>query len=169
MYSQLTYQQKNLALLVLAIMGILLIYMVNIRKTWAVYQSFRSTTARINQAATAGSDMSKYQSQLIVLKSSSQQPYDRERLLEEVTGFCREKGLLIRSFPDAQRVVENGVSIITNELEVEGAYKDIVSLVYLVEQQKKLASVSTLSCFLHKDRTTRKTNLRGRVVLRNAE
>ncbi|MEL6863592.1 MAG: hypothetical protein AAFP19_04195 [Bacteroidota bacterium] len=164
-----TFKQHNQFLLVATLLGGLLIYSLSIRRTLQQRQQYLQTQANIDRAATASKDIAQYSAQLAKLKQTAQQPYDRERLLETVTLFCREHDLLVRSFPEALRVVENGNTIITNQIDLEGAYKDMVALVYLIEQEQRLGSVSSFKCFTEKDRVTKKTKLLGRIILRNLE
>ena len=151
-----TYRQRNLFLLGIGLLSLLLVYLLSIRRTVAVYQANRANKAAIAQAASAPAQIARLEAQVGALQQSGLRAYDREYLLAQITGFCRQNDLLVRTFPQSERVVENNYPIITNTIEVEGNYKDLVRLVYLLEQEERLASVSSLKFYTQKDRLTKK-------------
>jgi len=143
--------------------------MVNIRKTLEHRQLYYKNENSVQRAATATGDIAHYEAQLAGLQKTALQVYDREQLLSSITGFCKSHQLLIKAFPKPQRVTENEQIIVTNALEVEGAYKPIIELIYQIEQKEKLAAVSSVRFFMHKDRLTRQETLRCHLILRNLE
>jgi Tfp pilus assembly protein PilO len=164
-----TYRQHNYALIAVFFVLMLLTYSVNIRNTIKTYQQYNADQKRLKMAQNAAQDIALYRSELTGMQQTAQQSYNREYLLEQITTFCREHNLLIKSFPISQKVVENNYPVVTNEIEVEGGYLDIVSLAYMIEQQKKLSSISSLTFNLVKDRIKQQQFLHGRFTLRNIE
>jgi Tfp pilus assembly protein PilO len=164
-----TYRQHNYALVVAFFVLMLLAYSTNIRNTINTYQQYNANQKRLKMAQNAAQDIARYRSDLRSMQQTTQKPYNREYLLEQITTFCRDHDLLIKSFPISQKVVENNYPIITNEIEVEGNYPDIVSLAYMIEQEKRLSSISSLSFNLVKDRIKQQQFLHGRFILRNIE
>ncbi len=162
-----TYRQRNLFLLGVGIFSLLLIYLLSIRRTVGLYQTYRANQAAIERAASAPGEIARLEAQVGALQQNGLKVYDQENLLVEVTRFCRSHDLLITTFPSSDRVVENSYPIITNTLEVQGAYKDMVRLVHLLEQKERLGSVSSLKFYTQKDRISKKTYLRLSIVLRN--
>jgi hypothetical protein len=55
---------------------------------------------------------------------------------------------------------------VTNRIEVEGGYKDIVKLVYTLEELEKLGNVSSMRVYLAKDRALKKMVLRSSIIFR---
>lgn len=164
-----TYRQHNLFLLLATILLSGAVYYFSFLRTWGNYQTYRQTVQDINRAKNVQNEIAKYEQALAQWEQSSLQKYDREKLLELVTNFCRTHQLLIKTYPEAERVKENGFPVVTNEIEVEGAFKDMVTLVYLLEHQEKIGSIASLQFFRHKDRRKRQEVLRGRIILRNLE
>lgn len=146
-----------------------LIYTLNIRKTLKYKQQYQQNTASVQRAATATQDIANYEAQLASLQSTALQAYDREQLLSAITDFCKLKELLIKTFPEPRKIIENEQTIVTNVLEVEGTYKALVELIYQIEQVEKLAAISSVRFFMHKDRLTRREALRCHLILRNLE
>ena len=164
-----SYKQKNIALLAAALIGCIAIYFINIKKTISHYQGYQNKKEQLSRVSNADELITQYQMQLAKFQQKNQKSYDREALLEEVTNFCRANQLLVKTFPQAQRVEQNNYPIITNHIEVEGAYKEIVKLVYLLEYEEKLGSVGSLKFYTKKDRYKKKNFLRANIVLRNLE
>ncbi len=144
-------------------------YGVNIRRSIKEYQSYQQRKRDINRASNATANIRQYQAQLVSLQQTTLRPYDREFLLERLTGFCRKNNILVKTFPAAKRVVENGTGIINNTIEVEGRYQDIAALVYTIEHEDKLGAVSSLKFFSEKDRRTKALRLKAKMVIRNLE
>ncbi|MEM8908239.1 MAG: hypothetical protein AAGD05_10375 [Bacteroidota bacterium] len=164
-----TYRKKNQYLLGGTVLLLVLIGWVSIRPTWALYKESRQLVEEQNRAATAPAEIARYQQQLANLKASTPQPFQRALLLEQVTSFCRQNNLLITAFPEAHQNMRSNYSVLTHEIEVEGAYRDMVRLVYLLEQEATLGVVSSLQFHRFKDRATKKQKLRAKLVLRNLE
>ena len=162
-----TYRQHNLFVGIGFLLGLGLIYTVSIRPTIKQYQQLQQQKRNIQRAAGAAGKINQYKARLVNSKQSSQQAYDRERLLEVVTSFCRSHDLLVKTFPLAQRITQNGNTIVTNIIELEGPYKSIVQLAYLLEQEQKLTTISSMQFFTHKDRVKKRQYLRCKMVLRN--
>ena len=162
-----TYRQHNLFLLLAGIALLAIIYTFSIKRTLKVYHSYQQNKANIAKAASAAIDIENYQKEWHILQQTSQQTYNREYLLAQLTGFCREHDLLIKTFPQAKRQEKNKIPIYTNLVEVEGKYKDMVKLAFMIEQEQHLAAIASLKFYTIKDRLSKKTYLRAKIILRN--
>ncbi len=162
-----TYRQHNLFLLTVAVFLGIAIYSFSIRRTVSVYQVYQKNKQNIEKAASAPSDIARYEKEWTLLQQTRQRAYNREYLLDQLTSFCRAHELLIKSFPQALQQEKNQISIYTNHIELEGKYKDIVKLIFMIEQEQHLASVSSVKFYTLKDRIDKQTYLRAKLVLRN--
>ena len=147
----------------------LIVYQFNIKRTLKTYQEYSTLQEDIKRAENINDEIAKYEQELKVLEQSSLQIYNKEKLLELVINFCRDHDLLIKTYPQAEKNIENNFVIVTNRIEVEGLYRDIVKLVYFLEQQEKIGSVAHLHFFLIKDRKKKRNVLRSEIILRNLE
>lgn len=164
-----SYKKKNIALLVAAIVFIGLIYKINIQKTLRYINLYNTQKAKLTLAKNAPSDIQKYKVELELLQQSTQKTYNREYLLEQLTRFCKEHDLLVKSFAKEHRIVKDDLPVITNEIEVEGTYHAIVKLIYMLEYEEKLGSVSSSDFYRKRDVQKRKDFLRTKLVLRSIE
>lgn len=167
--TSMSYKQRNL--LLLGASGLLLIFVITVscRPTLQARQKHRLMQQQISRAATASQQMQQLETQMAELKAFSIAPYKRELLLESVTSFCREKGLMVTAFPQAERLKQGEATVVTHQIEVQGSYEAMVQLVYLLEQEDRLGAVSSLRFFKYKDRKARKQRLRANITLRNLE
>ncbi|MEM9824180.1 MAG: hypothetical protein AAF985_24050 [Bacteroidota bacterium] len=164
-----SYRKRNQYLLVGALLVLLLIYWISLRPTIALYGQHTQLRKEEKRAALAPQQIANYQEQLAGLKSGTAQPFQREQLLEKVTAFCREHQLLITSFPEAGKQIQSNYAVLTHEIEVEGAYKAMVKLVYMLEQIEVMGVVSSLKFTTHKDRRSKQKILKAKLILRNLE
>ena len=164
-----SYRQQNIVLLAVSVILLIAVFNLNIKRTWRVYQDFKHNKNQVVLAASAPAEIANLRNKLSVLRSTNIKPYQRELLLEKTTSFCNGHGLLVKSFPEALALENNGASIVTNSIEVEGNYLEMVKLLYHLEEGEKLGSVSSVKFQLAKDRRTRKEVLRSTIFLRNIE
>src|SRR5690606_18478317 len=104
-----------------------------------------------------------------ILQTTRIKPYHRETLLEKITSFSSGHDLLVKSFPEANILASNEANVITNHVEVEGGYLDMVKLLYELEEKEMLGSVSSVKFNMVKDRQQKKIVLRSSIILRNLE
>lgn len=164
-----SYKQANLVLLGATVLFGTLIYFASLKRTISNYSSYTQKKEQLKRVSNATQLIAQYQSKLVQFQQQTQQSYNRENLLEQITTYCRTNQLLVKTFPQAQRVKENNYPIITNQIQVEGGYQEIVKLVYLLEYEQRLGTVSALKFFTHRDRYKKKNFLRANIVLRNIE
>ena len=164
-----TYKQRNGLLLATSGLLFLFIITVSCRPTLQARQQHQFMQQQISRAATASQQLQQLEAQMAELKALSIAPYKRELLLEKVTGFCRDKGLLVTAFPQAERLQQDEATVVTHQIEVQGSYEAMVQLVYLLEQEDRLGAISSLRFFKHKDRKDRRQRLRANITLRNLE
>lgn len=163
-----SWQQHLIALFTGAILMLLIAFQLPVQRSWSIYNEYSVGRKQIVQAAAAPIEVTRYQQQLKQQGPIANHTYDRELLLEKVTEFCREKELLVTGFPEAQQIEENGQAIVTNQIEVQGAYKSMVELLYLLEQDQKLGVISSVRFYTVKKRENQnELCLRGAIVLRN--
>lgn len=108
-----SYRQHNIALSVVAVLVLMLVYKGSISRTVHYAQANKSLKVNIERAASAPSEIAQLQTQLAKLQHSALKPYDREKLLEVVTTFCRENKLLVKTFPQAKSNQQNESEIVT--------------------------------------------------------
>jgi len=167
MLKQLSYQQKTKALLFGSVLFLLLIYTVSIKPTINLYRDIGMLKNKSAQAVEAPARIAKIKNELEQLQGNTFNLNNKEALLGEITRFCEENKLLIVNLPIASTYEEGNYEVESRKLDVQGSFNDILGLVYLIEYEKSLGVVSSLSFIRKKDPRTKKNKLTGQLVLRS--
>ncbi len=167
MLKQLTYKQKTKALFFGSVLLLALIYTVSIKRTLNLHRDIRILTSKSAQAVEAPVQIKKIRRELDQLQGNTFNLNNKEALLGEITRFCEKNNLLIVNLPVASTYEEGNYEVESRALDVQGGFKDILELVYLIEYQKSLGVVSSLRFVTKKDPRTKKKRLTGHLVLRS--
>lgn len=169
---QWTYKQKNTALLVAALLFGLVGYYTAFGKTWYLWQENRRLQAQSHLASNIDAQILQLQQRnqrlgafYTPIKAGVQSHH--EEVLKQVSGFCQKNRLLVREIPPAVLHQETQYLIETNVVVVEGAFKDILGLIYDLEQISKTGRVASVSFEAGPDRKTRQYRLAAHIVIQN--
>ncbi|HWY38184.1 MAG TPA: hypothetical protein VNY73_06465 [Bacteroidia bacterium] len=81
-------------------------------------------------------------------------------LLDNITEYCNSNGCTIKEIPAAAQAVNNGYEIETYFITLEGSFKQLLSLAYLLEQKKKTGGhIASLLFQVTKNNNTKKQEL----------
>lgn len=149
-WSSLSYKTKNNYLLAGGLLFLLLSYWLAFNKTVDLYFTNRNLKTKliIAQEAPEKRRMMDVKSNALKEKLSSyftDSLKTQDRLLEVVSNFCQKNNLLLKEFPYEKYHEEKEFVIGTTELKVEGAFVNLLKLVYLLEQKEAVGRVSSSS------------------------
>lgn len=148
----------------------LIAYQFSIRRTIDNFQNWQANKISLQSAASAPVQIQEYQNQIASLEKNFKQViYDRETLFEVVNTFCRENQLSLTNFPPEIRKEQNDYRIITNEIEVQGKYANMVRLAYELEFVKQLGHIASTTFKREQNRQTKRTELKGTIYLQNLQ
>lgn len=137
-------------------------YQFSISKTLEYYGKYSKNQQSLTAAASAPQQIQHYQKLLAGLAGNGQEgDYDRAHLFEVVNTFCRKNNLKLSQFPPEEERAQNDYQILTNQIEVEGNYVDMVKLGYELEFVKKLGHIASASFKQERDIRTRRRFLKG--------
>lgn len=167
-----TYKQKNIALLVSTVLLCVVGYWAAFGKTWQLWQENKQLHAQTQLTVNIEGQIKRLENSTKQLKSyyapNKGLGYSHhEELLKQVSGFCQKNRLLVREFPPAKIHEEKQYLIETNEVVVEGGFKDIVKLIYDLEQVSKTGRVASVSFEAGPDRKTRQYRLAAHIIIQN--
>ncbi|MEM1323511.1 MAG: type 4a pilus biogenesis protein PilO [Bacteroidota bacterium] len=146
----------------------LLAYSLGIKKTINSYRTYSSNTIALEQAQTAPEQIRKYRTQLAKLDNNlNRVQYDRELLFEQVNTFCTNNRLTLTKFAPEHRQEQNDYIVITNPIEVQGNFTDMVRLAYHLEYSQRLGHMASVDFRLVNDRRLKKKYLSGQLYLKN--
>ena len=149
------------------LLSLLLIYNLAISKTTSLYKAKKDQENLLQSTGKLTQELFDIEQQLNTIQASSIKPYDKKYMLQQVTDFCSTNDLMIISFPATQSREASEYEILTNEIEVKGAYKKIVELIYLIERIEKVGSISNVKFSKIKNKKTKREELVAKIVIRN--
>ena len=90
-------------------------------------------------------------------------------LLEAVTGYVQQHGLVLKDFPQPYETADKGYVTKTAKVTVEGDFISLLKLVYFLEQNYKVGKVVALDFEATKELRTRKRKLNTIIYLQNVK
>jgi hypothetical protein len=171
-FKDLSYKKKCQYLLGGALLLGVVAYMAAFNNTIRLYMENNVLEAKLERAA-------KAPSQVLVLESALEAIDDQlsyyiidtlknhETTLEIVSEFCFRNRLILKELPKKEVMEEEDFTIETSILSVEGNYKDLLRLVYELEQKHKIGRLSSVSFRLFKDNHLKKHILVLTIYIQN--
>ena len=149
MLNNYTYKQKNIALIGVAFLFALISYFGAIKNTVSLINSCSELEDKLIQIKDAPKELALIERQLkefeilfgkVDTNQINYQPY----LLETISNYCNSNDLILKEFPKPLIYAEQDFIIETNKIILEGEFIELLKLIYLIEQTKKLGNISNL-------------------------
>ena len=175
MLKGITYKNKLQLLSIFSLLFSVFVYQTVISKTIALYIQSKQLDQKITEASTAPIELSKLRKQLSELdmvvqnRQADTAQMVHDILLNFIGNYCKEKKLLLKSFPETFSNPNGQFEIQTHVFSVQGGFIDCLKMVYLLEQKVKVGKVSSLNFQLVKDIETKKQVLTTTVYLQNVK
>ncbi len=94
---------------------------------------------------------------------------NQSRLLGFITEFCNNRKVRISLIPQGNVQEKNGYSVETNPVQLEGDFKQIVELIYQIEQVQKLAKVASADFETKEDWILKTRRLTATIYFQNIQ
>jgi hypothetical protein len=160
-----TNRQKYF-LLIAGIAIFLLFLCLNVfKKTYWVYTENRRLSLEIAKARNAPEKLIKAKA---MMSQSNDMAQDQnadiainthEKLLDIISHYCAESKISLISYPEPITIHENGFSNEINVFTVQGDFKKLLMLLYILEQKDKIGKVSSADFKTSKNYETKKFEL----------
>jgi hypothetical protein len=158
----LTYRTRMKLMPLLILLAGLLVY-------WMAIGNTVELASQVKELELKASRLSDAPLQIQMLKRRLQEMESRignhsgtisqEEIFRKLSAYCRQNGLVIREFPVPHKVISDDYRVDTYRTGVEGNYRQLLRLVYHLEQQTYLGKMAGLKFELKKDRRTREEYL----------
>jgi len=174
MKKKITYQQKLLYTLIAGALFSIVIYKLALSKTihLAIKNNELQQQIALNQDAPKQieevSQKIKKIEQLVGDKEGNERDI-HQLLLESVTGYVQQNGLILKDFPQPFVISENGYITKTAQLTVEGDFVPLLKLIYFLENNYKVGKVVAVDFKTTKEIRTRKRKLNTTIYLQNVK
>ena len=81
-------------------------------------------------------------------------------LLQHITEYCNQRGCVLKEIPAPAAADRNSYRIESSFITLQGSYKDLLELVYLLEQKKKTGGhIASLQFYTIKNNKLKKEEL----------
>lgn len=171
MFKDLTYQRKLKLLAPIAVIALLLVYFFGIRKTLTLRSDIKAKQEKLAQSKDINTKVSLIRAKLKKIDALIGNDMDSSSkvidvILEDITTYCNKEGCTLRDIPVVHQASDNNFDIETYFITVEGAYKQLLNLVYLLEQKKKSGGrLSACLFYSKKNNATKKLSLEATLYI----
>ena len=172
MLERFTYKQRNMGLVVITIFMCFIIYQRSIKKTLLLVDDCHKMEQQITSAKASSGMIGqlqreiKHYDQLIgdAEKSSNEIQQD---LMDSISNYCKRNNMIITEIPEAHSYSENSYMSITNQVNIEGDFVNLLKLTYNLEQQFSGAKPLSVKYYSRKNTRTKKTKLYATIYFQN--
>jgi len=84
-----------------------------------------------------------------------------------VTSYCKDKPLLLKEFPKTVLKETDGFLVELNYFTVEGDFKNLLNLVYTLEQKVKVGKVASVNFMIKENIKTKRNELTATIYIQN--
>lgn len=140
MLNKLTYRRKNRLLAAGAVLLLMLVYSLSVSKTLTLRSTCTKLEKRLDSAASipAETEMLERKLQRLEKNFSSDSLHENlhEDLLSIVSGYCDQRQLVLREFPEKITTQSPEWDIETHQFTVAGNFSELLRLVHLLESRQ---------------------------------
>lgn len=167
-----SYRKKNQYLLIGAILFLFIAWFVAGNKTYSLYSQNKTLSFNIQKGEDAPKTIGQLERKLNFFNSRlatflSDSSKDENYMLEVVGNFCKKNRIVLKEFPPVSSQDEGDFIILTNKIIAEGNYKDLLRLVYELEQKSQVGRVTSVDFSSCMDNKRKKTVLAVSIYLQN--
>lgn len=155
MMNNLSNKYKFFGLIAAAVLGLLLAWFMAWSNTFEVMAKCATEEAEIEKAQTAdvrliGLKREVAQLDALFGTASKASSYQHE-LFDVISNYCTKKGLIIKSFPAPVVNSRSGFEVETSSITIEGNFKPMLDLVYLLETKEKVGKIASVDFQVRED------------------
>ncbi len=165
MLEKLTTKNKLRLLAGAIILALVLVYFLAIKETIAVASDCGQKEAKLQQSKDLGEKTAILKALIRNIDKQTGGQTDTTKkvmdlLLEHITEYCNSTGCAIKEIPSAAFASRNGYLIESSFITLEGSYKELLELVYLLEQKKRTGGhIASIQFYTIKNNKLKKQEL----------
>lgn len=170
----LSWQQKLRYLCIGVGAMLLLSWWLSISKTVQLYSDNKNLEASAIRATEAPEELARLKGSLRTLSGKLQQytadsVTHQQEVMDIVSEFCHKNKLILRSIPIRTYAMEKDLEVETMEITVEGAYHNLLKLLYELEVKQKPGRISSSSFYSFRDHQRNKTILQLKLYIQTIQ
>jgi hypothetical protein len=172
MKTKLNYKTKNNILLLIAVIVLLFTYNFYITDTIHLVSDYNRNSDSLMQTENAVFLKQELKMKLRAVESragmSDKKDLDfQQQLLEIISRFSQQNKTVIRSIPQVSSYKEKDLLVESNVFVMEGSFRQLLSLLYLLEQKERIGKIASVKFKKETDLKTKKTYLLATYYLQN--
>ena len=170
--NQLTYKKKNQYLIWGAPLFFVLVYFLALNKTMVLWQENAEMHRQLTQAEQAPVLIKNSEQKLNQFNAKLgsflvEENDNQEKIVQAANEFCQKNNLILREVPELVVQQENDFEVINVQIVAQGAFVNLLKLVYYFEVQNKIGRLTSVRFEKKEDFQTRKQYLAVRILLQN--
>jgi len=166
MFSQFSNKNKLLILGIGSVLFLLLAYQLAIGKTVALYQKSKELEKNLAGSESIAQEIITLQ-QKRNKSAKKQEQFDEEWIFEVVTELCSKLDITIADLQQGEHFEYEQTEVITHQILLKGAYKNILQVMFAIEQEFKIGAIISTNFYKQKNRATKQEELYCHLYLRN--
>lgn len=172
MWEKLTYKNRFWILCIAAFIALLISYNLAIKVTFETRKELKENEANYEQASKSPAQIQQTREQLEKLNArfytAGEENSDfRDVLLDEVSRLADRYKVKVSSYPVEHLYATSSFLIETNEVVLQGNYKNLLKLLHHVENTEPLGKISAVEFYTEYDRKLKKDYLYLKMTFQN--
>jgi len=172
MFENLTYKQKFLALLAIAVLLGLAAYKRSFKLTIDAYNEYHELSEQLYEIKSSSSTVQELDTEIRFLDNLlGKENMESVLVQQEILNFVTNKSTGVNVFDVAEvhEASDNKFIIHTNQLIIEGSFEELLKIIYEFEKKFPYSRVVNTSFFKKKDFKTRRIKLYAKIIFQNYE
>lgn len=172
MFKKYTYKQKFQASIVLFVLLLLAVYKKNFKHVFNLHKELNLVEKQISEAKISNQDLLVLNNQLkdldALIGGQSNSP---ELVQHEALNFITNSQLQVEvvNIEKRHEFQEGEFSIHTNQIEIQGDYEDLMTLLFGFENNFNSSRISSVKMYSKRDYKKKKKHLVLKIILQNYE
>lgn len=153
-------------LLLLTCFFFMLIYQLSLKHTISVYHAYQQNRKAVASAENAPLLIKQYQTEIKkITQRIPQQVYSRKKVFERINIFCHSHDISLINFHPEIREEQKEFYTITNKVEVQGSFIDLLKLCYYLEQEEQSGHLASCNFQIIPEKRKKKRKLKAFLYL----
>jgi len=145
-----TYRKKYLAFLFVAGLFCIVVYKVSVRKTIQLGAECKEIEEKLESVSKTPEAIAKLQSDIDRLdilfgNTGNENLNNRALIIEKCSNYCKGKKIRVDQINEPNILVREGLIIETTEIHFEGAYNNLMRLIYFLETSSLPGKITSVS------------------------
>jgi len=172
MFENLTYKQKFIALLAIAVFLGFAAYKRSFKFTIDAYNEYHELSDKLNEISSSSNTIQELDAEIryfdnLLGKENVESVLVQQEILNFVTN--KSKSVHVFDLSEVHEASDNEFVIHTNQLTIEGSFEELLKIVYDFEKEFSYSRVVNTSFFKKKDFKTRRIKLYVKIIFQNYE